>query len=42
MSGWLVSSILGFGVCVGFIGGAVWASIPRDDDDDDMDWGAFT
>lgn len=29
------------GICIGFIAGAVWATLPHDDDDD-MDWGGVT
>ena len=41
MNGILIGTILSVGFCIGFIGGALWASVPRDDDDD-IDWGGYT
>ena len=37
MSAVTIACILGVGICIGFVAGAVWASPPHDDDDDG--WG---
>ena len=42
MNGVLICTVLSVGIGIGFIGGVLWASVPRDDDDDDFDWGGYT